>query len=74
MLPEDSNIVQFMRLWTQTPCDPDNSRQAIQRVFGFGFPADRLPDAPENTSLQRSLKRYLLQGGVLNAGAGYIPF
>ena len=72
LLPAESNIIRFMQLWTQEPCKPDNSVQAMERIFGFGFTADRLADAPEDSSLQRKAKRYLLDGGRLDACAGYI--
>lgn len=68
---ENSNVVQFMRLWTPVPFPADNSAQAIERVFGFGFSPERLAEAPETTGLQRRLKAYLLGGGSLNISAGY---
>ena len=71
ILDEKSNIVQFMRLWTQIPCAPDDSNQAIKRAFGLNFSREQLPEAPENTQLQRALKRHLLSGGSLHAAAGY---
>ncbi|MBE5869399.1 MAG: hypothetical protein E7293_10680 [Lachnospiraceae bacterium] len=71
VLGEESNIVRFMRLWQTVPFPPDNSAQAIERVFGFGFPADKLGQAPEHTGLQRKLKAYLLGGGSLNITGGY---
>lgn len=68
---ENSNLVQFMKLWTQIPFPSDNSAQAIERVFGFGFQQQNLINAPETTRLQRSLKTYLLNGGQINMCAGY---
>ncbi|MGN1450837.1 MAG: acyltransferase domain-containing protein [Eubacteriales bacterium] len=68
---ENSNIVKFMRLWTQLPHGGDDSAQAVQRVFGFGFDREDLANAPEKTSLQRNLKKYLLGGGKLEISAGY---
>lgn len=70
VLPEESNIVRFMRLWEQVPCASDHSAQAMERTFGFGFKADMLPNAPEKTGLQRRMKAYLLAGGDLSACAG----
>lgn len=70
VLSEDSNIVKFMRLWTQFPFPADNNTQVINRVFGFGFPKSQLNDAPENTSLQRKMKAYLLAGGEMNMCGG----
>ena len=71
VLNKESNIVRFMQLWDQYPCKPDQSAQAMQRVFGFGFQAAELPNAPETTSLQKQMKAYLLGGGDLSACAGY---
>lgn len=71
ILNESSNIVKFMRLWTKTKEDDDDSAQAKQRVFGFDFDGN-VQNAPENTSLQRSLKAYLLSGGKINHTNGYI--
>lgn len=68
---ENSNIVQFMKLWTQFPFQGDNSAQAMERVFGFNFKREDLKNAPENTRLQSNLKAYLLSGGNINMSAGY---
>lgn len=68
---ENSNLVQFMKLWTQFPFPNDNSTQAIERVFGFGFKHENLQNAPETTRLQRNLKTYLLNGGQINMAAGF---
>lgn len=71
ILSENSNIVKFMRLWTPVPFDSDNSSQAIERVFGFGFKRDDIKNAPENTSLQKALKGYLLSGGNMDLTLGW---
>ncbi len=71
ILNENSNIVKFMRLWTKTTVDKDNSAQAKERVFGFDFDGN-VENAPENTSLQRSLKAYLLAGKQIKHTHGYI--
>lgn len=72
ILPSNSNIVEFMRLWTPVCTTQDGkSSQAIERVFGNGFTIDNLDDVPQNSTLQRALKKYLLSGGVLDATKGY---
>ena len=71
ILKEESNIVKFMRLWTKTVVDEDDSAQAKQRVFGFDFNGN-VQNAPENTSLQKSLKAYLLSGKQIKHTHGYI--
>lgn len=70
ILPETSNTVRFMRLWTPVEFESDNSFQAKQRVFGFNFNGE-IKDAPEKTGLQRALKNFLLKGGSLDISAGY---
>lgn len=69
---ENSNIVKFMKMWTQIPFKSDESWQVMERVFGFGFKREELINAPEKTKLQRKLKEYLLKGGNINMSAGYI--
>lgn len=71
ILKSESNVVKFMKLWTPIPFVSDNSSQAIQRVFGFNYNKNNLKDAPENTSLQKALKEFLLQGGTMDITLGY---
>ncbi len=71
ILKPTSNIVKFMRLWTPIPFVSDHSAQAIERVFGFGFKKENIENAPESTSLQKSLKAYLISGGSMDLTAGY---
>ncbi len=70
VLPEESNIVKFMRLWETFPFPADNNTQVVNRVFGLGFKKENLKDAPENTSLQKAMKAYLLAGGEMNMAGG----
>jgi hypothetical protein len=70
MKPE-SNVVQFMRMWTPIPFVSDESAQAVERVFGFGFKKENIKNAPEDTSLQRALKNYIINGGTMDLTAGY---
>ncbi len=71
ILKEESNIVKFMRLWTPVPFVSDNGSQAIERVFGFGFKKENLINAPENTSLQKALKKFMLEGGNMDLTLGW---
>ena len=71
VLPEQSNIVKFMRLWTVHTVSEKPSGAIIPRIFGFGLTRDDLPTAPEKTSMQRSVKAYLLNGGDFRDAAGY---
>lgn len=71
ILDESSNIVRFMKLWTQFPFPGDDSAQAIERVFGFGYTRKDTANFPEVTRLQKRFKEYLLSGGTLNITGGY---
>lgn len=64
-----SNILQFSSLFDVVySCDID--AQAIERIFGKRCFDKR--KYPENTSLQRNAKAYLLNGGKLGIGIGVI--
>lgn len=72
LLPESSNMVRFMRMWTKDHDIGDHSFQSIQRTFGFDYNRQNYISAPENTALQRNLKRFLSEGNEINEFAGYI--
>ena len=68
-LPEGSNILRFRELFDVEPEGiPGND------VLLWVFKNPRLPkeEYPENTSLQRKLKRFLLDGGQFLEGKGYL--
>lgn len=67
LLPGHSRIIQFQKLFAVYKTD-NNMRQAEERVFGFC--SDDPIEYPENTSLQRTLKQYLLAGHTVPMGAG----
>jgi hypothetical protein len=71
ILPEESNIIKFMRMFSKVPVCREIP-MIFERVFGFGFEEKDIESAPENTSLQRSLKRYTLNGGKMYTTGGYI--
>lgn len=67
ILPADSRILQFQRLFQVIEKD-DTDHQAEERIFGC-FQKD--PSSyPENTTLQRSAKRFLLEGNKLGIAMG----
>lgn len=66
ILPEGSRIIHFQDRFTVYRTDDE--RQAEERVFGFL--AKDAHAYPENTSLQRELKRYILAGKCVGMGAG----
>lgn len=71
ILPEESNIIKFMKLFHKLPvCVPLSI--IYERVFGFGFDIKDIASAPENTSLQRRLKEYTVNGGKIYSSGGFI--
>lgn len=71
LLGADSNIVRFQSLFDIYSLDA-SSRQAEERVFGR---VEEKPDRyPERTSLQKALKRYLLEGGRVGSGYGAVLY
>ena len=70
LLPEGANILRFQaNFFVYGEID---ARQAEERVFGKVL--EDIRDYPEETSLQKSLKQYLEQGGKVGMGCGFIPF
>jgi hypothetical protein len=67
---DNSNIVQFQRLFTIEKIDRDATW-----YMGWIFPGYEIVDdkLPENTTLQRELKRFLLAGNRFGIAKGYIP-
>ena len=69
LLPETSNILRFQELF-----DIEQDTVSGRDVLLWVFKNTRLPleELPENTILQRKLKRFLLNGGVFLEGKGWL--
>ena len=67
LLPGHSRIIQFQNLFTVYKTD-NEERQAEERVFGFL--SDDPSQYPESTFLQKAVKQYMLDGKVVEMGAG----
>lgn len=65
-----SNILQFQSLFEIIESLPIDA-QAIERIFGKRQLFKK--NYPENTALQKSAKRFMLNGGKLGIGVGIIP-
>ena len=68
-LPENSNILHFQKLFDITP-----DKTPGNNVLLWVFKNPKLPkeDYPEDTGLQRKLKRFFLDGGQFLEGMGYL--
>ncbi len=73
LLPEDSRIRRFRRAFDLTDTDED----CLEGLMGWVFDMPRekrgrefMAEAPENTRLQKALKRFLLEGGTVTGSYG----
>lgn len=70
ILPGESNIAQFLDDFVVFPVDSPREAQVYERVFGKY--TDTPADLPENTLLQKSIKKYIVEGNCMRNGAGFI--
>lgn len=68
-LPEGSNILKFQEMFD---LEPDGTPGNDVLLWVFKNPKLPKEELPENTSLQRSLKQFLLNGGQFLEGTGYL--
>ncbi|MBQ7922782.1 MAG: DUF5596 domain-containing protein [Clostridia bacterium] len=66
----ESNMRKFFDYFHIVHCSDNPKCADMKRVFGDSASYDHLEDLPERTSLQRSLKAYLLKGGVMGGAMG----
>lgn len=88
LLPESSRILQFQRLFTVTRVDADaddylewvfhfaaGQQDGIRQLLSDSSAESRkelIRRLPEDTSLQRNMKAYVLQGGRIGIGEGFL--
>lgn len=72
-LPENSNILKFMKDFCIYDGYISDTKEDLWRIFGK---EDKLPynELPEDTSLKRAYKKWLLEGGSVGGGVGVIVF
>ncbi len=70
LLPPESNIVRLQREFYLLPVPGADDRMCLERVFGS---ADiDIESAPEDSSLRRAVKRFMLGGGRMRESRGLI--
>lgn len=74
LLPESSNILAFAHQYTLTETVPDEGFDFLSYAFGVHGKPGSLESLPERSSLQRSLKAWLLEGNILRLGKGYFRY
>ena len=68
-LPEGSNILKFQEMFDM---EPEGIPSKLLLTWVFKNPKLPPEDYPEDTSLQRKLKKFLLEGGEFLDGRGYL--
>ena len=71
ILPETSKIISFMKRFHKMPV-LTGQPQILERVMGFDFTMEALEHFSCTTSLQASLKKYLLEGNEMFTTAGFM--
>ena len=69
-LAETSNILQFQRDFYLYPVPGASDEQTYERVFGRYY--ENIDEAPQTTSLQRTLVAHVKAGGRWHSGGGFI--
>ena len=70
--PATSNIGRFYRLFDVISLEPKASNDDFWRIFNLPYDVNNLINAPERSSLQRTVKHFLLEGNCLGNGLGVI--
>ena len=69
-LPETSNILLFQRDFYLHPVPDASDAQTYERVFGRSY--ENIDEAPQTTSLQRTVAAHVKAGGRWHTGGGFI--
>lgn len=71
-MAENSNIRKFSTLFSPVFATRNYNREIVKRLWGKSVPKREYKQLPENTSLQRRTKAYLLSRGKTGNGYGFI--
>lgn len=71
LLDDTSTIITFQKMFHLFPIQSIDAT-----IYKFVFQCEPCPpeQLPEATTLQRNIKTYLLEGGHMHTGGGYLPF
>lgn len=73
ILPQTGRLISFMQRFNKMPVMTERP-QILERVMGFDFTMEALEHFSCTTSLQTSLKKYLLDGNEMFTTAGFMPW
>lgn len=69
-LPPDSNILRFASDWQIYETVSDTHGEDLWRIFGQPVEMGNYADLPEDNTLRKNCKRWLLKGNTLGCGRG----
>ena len=74
LLPESSHILRFAAAFdiTDSSPEPNGFLEWVYKIPGSQLDNVNLLSLPEDTSLQRNMKEYLLQGGKIGDACGFL--
>ncbi len=73
-LPRTSNIRRFYDLFEIVSIREKATNTDFWRIFSLPYTPENLPAAPENTSLQRTVKAFMMEENNLGCGVGILLF
>lgn len=71
---ETSNLKSVYRMFEILKVEKTEHNPHFWRIFGMNYSEEALKSAPERSSLQRTVKQYLLEGNCMGVGRGYLLF
>ena len=71
---EGSNLKAFYEMFDVFESSTSESNGNFWRIFNMEFSRDTLHNAPEDTTLRRNFKKYLLDGNNMGSGKGILLF
>ncbi len=74
LFSEGGNLRRFAQLFTVTESTPDPKNHSFWLIFYKNYSFEDLAQLRCTTSLQRNLVKYLLNGGSMGYGKGYLLF
>ena len=74
ILPPNSNILKFSKDYEVLRVDNRDPFREAWRIFYCDCDTCKIEDYPENTSLQKSVKKWLMDGNKLGSALGALVF
>jgi hypothetical protein len=74
LFPSGSNLARFYEIFDIIEYEEDVGNKDFCRIFGTHYSPKLLEDLPEDNTLRKNFKHFLLNGGCMGLGKGIILF